>query len=82
MKNAIQTVFRFIKIFSEINTWRKILTGTVKIRVYLKGGHHMDIIVTKWTATKTGGVFTSWSAEGLMKNFDLDPSEIVAWREK
>lgn len=60
--------------------WRYILTGKIKVRVYLSSGEHMDLIVHKWETQKTNGIIDTWSADGILKEFQVNPKAIIAWR--
>lgn len=70
-----------ITYFFTPNCWRIILFNQVKIRVYLRGGTHVDFWCRKWNTRADNGKINKWIVEGNRNTVWFEPGEIVAWKE-
>ena len=77
----VHFVIRWILEFLTPTTWRKILTGRVRIALYLSSGQTVKFNVTNWKTSGLSGGPKSYTAEGMREMFAFGAGEIVGWQE-
>jgi hypothetical protein len=78
----MRTFLKWFKYKLSIGFWRNVFFGHVKVRVYLKSGNHVDLIVENWKTESKGGEIHTGTADGIWHRFGLDPGQIEAWRAR